>query len=500
MAPDLKDFKLSQTDYERFRDFILERIGLDFPEDKRHLLTRGLAEVLTLTGNSNLDQLYLMLQSRAATNALWDQVISVLTVGETYFFRNANHWDALRTQILPELMAQREHSTRRIRIWSAGCATGEEPYSIAMLLRETIPNLDSWNILILATDLNREALRKAQEGLYGSWSFRGVDRRIQDTYFKLEGKFYAISDHIKRMVTFNYLNLVGDKYPSLTNNTNAMDIILCRNVTIYFTPQITLEVVHRFHETLTDGGWLIPGPSEPNMVFYGDFETRNLPGTVVYQKTRSATLRAPKSINVFAPMLPQVPAFTTAPAVQPVRLPGENGRTAITPPKPAADPFGTALQLIQEGRLDEALVKLYEKLDRDAAFVPTYYTLGKIYANKGNLEEAQAWCEKAIQKDKLHAAPYYTLSLVYQEHGLADQAIDALKRAVYLDRDFVLAHYTLAQLYQRQGDQANAQRALHNALRLLENLPRDQAVPEGDGMMVGRLRESIEHEIAEHAR
>ena len=505
MAPDLKDFKLSQTDYERFRDFILERIGLDFPEDKRHLLTRGLAEVLTLTGNSNLDQLYLMLQSRAATNALWDQVISVLTVGETYFFRNANHWDALRTQILPELMAQREHSTRRIRIWSAGCATGEEPYSIAMLLRETIPNLDSWNILILATDLNREALRKAQEGLYGSWSFRGVDRRIQDTYFKLDGKFYAISDHIKRMVTFNYLNLVGDKYPSLTNNTNAMDIILCRNVTIYFTPQITLEVVRRFHETLTDGGWLIPGPSEPNMVFYGDFETRNLPGTVVYQKTRSAALRAPKSINVFAPTLPQVPAFTTNPTAQPARsigmsTPSASVRTPIAPPKPPADPFDTALQLIQDGRLDEALVKLYEKLDRDAAFVPTYYTLGKIYANKGNLEEAQAWCEKAIQKDKLHAAPYYTLSLVYQEHGLVDQAIDALKRAVYLDRDFVLAHYTLAQLYQRHGDKLNAQRSLHNALRLLESLPRDQAVPEGDGMMVGRLRESIEHEIAEHAR
>lgn len=226
---------------------------------------------------------------------------------------------------------------------------------------------------------------------------------------------------------------------------------------------------------------------------------------MIYQKTRAAALRAPKPINVFAPTLPQVPAFTNTPAVQPARpigmaAPAVNVRTPVAPPKPAADPFDLALQLIQDGRLDEALVKLYEKLDRDAAFVPTYYTLGKIYANKGNLEEAQAWCEKAIQKDKLHAAPYYTLSLVYQEHGLVDQAIDALKRAVYLDRDFVLAHYTLAQLYHRHGDKLNAQRSLHNALRLLESLPRDQAVPEGDGMMVGRLRESIEHELAEHAR
>lgn len=501
MALDPRDFKLSQADYVRFRDFILERIGLDFPEDKRHLLTRGLAEVLSLTGTSSLDQLYVMLQSRAATNTLWDQVISALTVGETYFFRNANHWEALRTQILPDLMAQRERSSRRIRIWSAGCATGEEPYSVAMLLRETIPNLASWNISILATDINREALRKAQEGLYGSWSFRGVDRRIQDTYFKLDGKFYAIDERIKRMVTFNYLNLVGDKYPSLTNNTNAMDIILCRNVTIYFTPQVTLEVVGRFYETLTDGGWLIPGPSEPNMVFYGDFETRNFPGTVVYQKTRSAALRPAKPLNVFAPALPQVPAFVAAtPAIKPNSRSAPAVRPLNTPPAPPVDPFEAAQQLIQDGRLDEALVKLYEQLDRDASFVPAYYTLGKIYANKGNLEEAQAWCEKAIQRDKLHPEPYYTLSLVYQEHGLADQAIEALKRATYLDRDFVLAHYTLAQLYQRQGDKPGAQRSLQNALRLLDSRPRDELVPEGDGLLVGRLRELIEHELAEHTR
>ncbi len=151
---------------------------------------------------------------------------------------------------------------------------------------------------------------------------------------------------------------------------------------------------------------------------------------------------------------------------------------------------------MQDGCLDEALVKLHEKIDRDPSFVPTYYTLGKVYANKGNLEEAQAWCEKAIKLDKLHPEPYYTLSLIYQEYGLFDQAIEALKRAVYLDRDFVLAHYTLAQLYQRQGDTANAQRSRHNALRLLESRPRDQVVPEGDGILVGRLRELIEHEMA----
>ncbi len=399
-------------------------------------------------------------------------------------------------------MAQRERTSRRIRIWCAGCSTGEEPYSVAMLLREMVPNLDSWNILILATDINREVLAKAEAGQYGSWSFRGVDKHIQETYFKLQDRFYVIDEHIKHMVTFNYLNLVGDPYPSLANNTNAMDIILCRNVTIYFTPQVTIDVIHRFHESLTDGGWLIPGPSEPNMVFYSVFETRNYPGTVVYQKARPGAPRPAKLSSLFAPA--QVPVFTTTlpasqptwgSATQPIGPSTVPARPAPIAPLPPVDPFEAAQQLIQDGQLDEALVKLYEKLDRDASFVPTYYTLGKIYANKGNLEEAQAWCEKAIQKDKLHAEPYYILSLIYQEHGMADQAVVELKRAVYLDREFILAHYNLAHAYAQQGDHTNAQRALQNALRLLESRPRDQLVPEGDGLMVGRLRELIEHEL-----
>jgi len=142
------------------------------------------------------------------------------------------------------------------------------------------------------------------------------------------------------------------------------------------------------------------------------------------------------------------------------------------------------------------MVKLYEKLDQDATFVPTYYTLGKIFANKGNLEEAQHWCERTIKSDKLRPEPYYTLSLVYQQHGLLDMAIDALRKAIYLDRAFVLAHYHLAQIYQRQGDKVMARRSLQNVQRLLEGKPREELIPEGDGLVVGRLLELVENEMA----
>jgi chemotaxis protein methyltransferase CheR len=486
---------------------------LDFSEDKRRILGRGLAGVIEATDCSSLEAFYALLLSSSVTNRVWDQLVSALTVGETYFFRNSGHFDALARHILPEIMVQRERFGRRIRIWSAGCATGEEPYSVAILLKELIPDLESWKISILATDINRDALRKAQEGLYGTWSFRSVEKRIQDAYFHLSGdKQFAIADTIKRMVTFDYLNLVGDPYPALVNDTNAMDVILCRNVTIYFKLEVTQKVLDNFYNCLTEGGWLIPGAAEPNLVSYREFDPKNFPGAVVYQKRAQA---APE-VRPTHTFLPQTPTFMALSPVVEARPPEppqaatvQMEKRALSPQSsdgdlskelpPLPDAYQMALELLQAGEADAALVKLQEKLDQDADFVPAYYTVGKVYANKGYLEQAQHWCEKAIQKDKLHPEPYYTLSMIYQQHGVLDMAVDTLKKAIYLDREFVLAHYNLAQLYLHQGEKASARKSLGNVQRLLEGKPRDEPVPEGDGLVVGRLLELVEEQLAQGA-
>lgn len=155
----------AQMDYQRFRDLVLERSGLHFSADKRQALRRGLTEALAASPCTSLDEYYELLRSSPSSHCEWGRALSALTVGETYFLRNKGHFNALTKHILPEIIARREHSSRRIRIWSAGCATGEEPYSVAIALRELIPSLESWNILILATDINRDALRKAREGM-----------------------------------------------------------------------------------------------------------------------------------------------------------------------------------------------------------------------------------------------------------------------------------------------------------------------------------------------
>jgi len=166
-------------------------------------------------------------------------------------------------------------------------------------------------------------------------------------------------------------------------------------------------------------------------------------------------------------------------------------------PAPRPDVYAAALALIHSGQVDEALAKLYEKIDQDPHFAPAYSTLGKVYANRGNLEEAQHWCERAIQIDKLHPEPYYTLSLVYQQNGLLDMAKDALKKALYLDRGFVLAHYNLAHIYASQGDRRSARKSLQNAQQLLAGKPPAEVLPEGDGLVAGRLLELVENELAQ---
>ena len=468
--PTQSGYTLSQADYVRFRVFVHNRIGLDYTEDQRSMLGYGLANIMNLIGCANLDELYLRLSNTPTNHVLWDQVISELTVGETYFFRNTSHFDTLARHILPPLVAERAQNNRRIRIWSAGCATGEEPYSIAILLKETILDLGRWNISILATDINRHALKKAQAGRYSAWSFRGVDKRVQEKYFRREQDQYVISDDIKRMVDFDYLNLVADPFPSLTNHTNAMDVLMCRNVTIYFSEQITRSVVQRFRECLVDGGWLIPGASEPNLLFYSDFQARNFPGTVIYQKTTEK-----KTVPVRHATVPTVPSSKTA----------------------SLDLYQQAMDWLRAGHMDEALKKLNEKIIESPNFAPAFVALGKIHANCGNLEEARRFCERAIQIDKLHPEPYYTLSLIYQQDGLPVQAIDMLKKTIYLDRRFVLAHYNLAQMYVRQNEPVLARKSLQNAQRLLEGEARTVLVPEGDGLIVGRLLDLIANQLAE---
>ena len=276
---------LSTSAFARLSQFVSEHLGFYFPPARRLDLERGMRSISRAFEFDDVESCVQWLLSSPISQSRIEILASHLTVGETYFFRERPSFDLLETRILPELIDRRRNTARRLRFWSAGCCTGEEAYSIAILLKRLLPDLADWQITILATDINPNFLKKAEDGVYGEWSFRGVSAELKEKYFaKRHNGRFEILPEIKRMVTFSYLNLMEEIYPSLLGNSNAMDIIFCRNVLMYFGSERAKEVVRKLRLSLLDGGLLIVSPCETSQVLYEQFTTANFPGITLYQK------------------------------------------------------------------------------------------------------------------------------------------------------------------------------------------------------------------------
>ncbi|KVW94800.1 CheR family methyltransferase [Thiobacillus denitrificans] len=447
MRPTLPDSLLSALSA-----LLAARIGLHFPKERWGDLERGIAAAAAAFDMPDAASCAQRLLSAPLTHSEIEILASHLTVGETYFFREPRSLDGFEQHILPALLHARAHNTRRLRIWCAGCCTGEEPYSIAMLLDRLIPDHETWNVTLLATDINPLFLRKAAEGEYGEWSFRATPDWIRARYFKRKrnGR-YELHPRIRKKLTFSYLNLAEDVYPSLSNNTNAMDVIFCRNVLMYFTAERASAVVEQLYRSLVDGGWLIVSPAETSSALFSRFTSVAFAGATLYRKPADAD--APR----FASPVP-------APAAEPWRpVPVPEVAAAPTPASLAAAPRSTGTPA---------------QAARDCA-------------NQGRLDEAVAWCREAITADKLNPAGYYLLATVQQEQGQNAAAVQSLQRALYLDPGFVLAHFALGNLCRSQGRQREAQRHFEHAQTLLQTHLPDDILPESDGLTAGRLGEII---------
>jgi len=460
-------------------EFIAIRTGLYFPPERWEDLERGIAAAAPDFNFPDGETCARWLLSAPLTRRMnarnVDEVLaSHLSIGETYFFREKRSLEILCEQLLPQLLQARCHE-RRLRIWSAGCCTGEEAYTIAMLLDGLIPDIKTWNITILATDFNPEFLRKAAQGVYGEWSFRDAPGWLRGRYFtgKGDGRFEIIP-RIRKMVTFSYLNFADDVYPSLSNNTGAMDIIFCRNVLMYFTAQRAKQVTGNFHRALVDGGWLVVSPAEASNTLFSSFAPTEFPGAVLYRKTANIRLQP---LVVGYPVLPLFEAAEAMPPLLPVAL-AEPAPAILPVPPDEANP---------SENLSTAQSNQAKASQTDDRGLPL--RMARDCANQGRLGEALEWCEQAISADKLNPAHHYLLATILQEQGQHSAAIQSLMRALYLDPDFVLAHFALGNLHQSQGRYRQAQRHFEITLLLLRRHPPDETLPEADGLTAGRLAE-----------
>lgn len=253
--------RMEAAELEMFKNYLAGTSGLHFDQNNFILLERGLLRRMRAVKARDFVDYFQYLQKYHETRTELKKLLGLLTIGETYFFRYMAHYEALACSILPEII-ERNRKHRTLRIWSAGCSTGEEPFSLAMLLMEKFPELKGWSLTLLATDINKQALNAAQRGIFRDRALRATEEVYANRYFTPVEGGYAIDPAVKRKVSFRYLNLITDPYPSPKTSTEGMDLIFCRNVMIYFQPETTRQVVDQLADCLRPGGYLFLGHSE----------------------------------------------------------------------------------------------------------------------------------------------------------------------------------------------------------------------------------------------
>ena len=441
-----------------FSRFVEARLGLHFPLNRLSDLERGLKGLAADLGFDDAEACarHLMASPRISLPQM-ELLAAHLTIGETYFFRDPKAFEALETIALPALLRARAGGPKRLRFWSAGCCTGEEAYSLAIAVSRALGRHSGWQATILATDLNPRFLQKAEAGIYGPWSFRALPEKLKAEYFHetADGK-WEIDGSLKKMVNFSCLNLVEDAWPSLASNTNAMDVIFCRNVLMYFSRETVAAVIEKFHRALAEGGWLFNTATDAPHDLFGGFVRSDFPGMILYQKEgpqASVQSAAPASLPAFAPAKVRKTSARVKVRPVPPPLPETRKQEAAPREKPLAD----------------------------------YHLLAHNLANEGRFPEALAACDKALETGRLEPAGYYLRGMIFLEQGAHEEAALALRRALYLDPDFVLAHYALGNLMRLRARPDDARRSFENARALLNAWDRDAILPESDGITAGRL-------------
>ena len=439
--------RVSPQELAALADFVDDRMGLHFPSGKWADLSRALEAAAPRAGFAASTGLVAAILTGSATTEQITHFENCLTINETYFFRDPKSFAALERHILPELARAHPGS---IRIWSAGCSDGAEPYSIAIACRRALALSGAVNVSILATDIDRAALALAGAATYTKWSFRETPESFTRDYFTtVASGRWELRSEIREMVRFARHNLVSRERSMLAETSN-MDVIFCRNTLMYFSPDQLRVAADRLQDSLAIGGHLFVAPSEATRILFPRLKLVRVAGAFCYTKPGPGALTA---------------AVPSKPPTGRVRLDAE-----VKPPRGIARPVDLA----------------------PTVAVPTV-AQAKALADRGRLAEALAVCDE-IAPDMKATAPYHFMrATILQELGRPEDAAAELRRVLYLEPDFALAHLLLGNDALRAGDPRAAARHHATLAKILAGLPPEAVLPETDGMTVGEVRAMMSH-------
>ncbi|MBP2636375.1 MAG: putative Protein methyltransferase frzF [Firmicutes bacterium] len=457
---------------EKISLFITKRYGLEFRQHRQELLWQAVQERMQACTVSSTEQ-YLRLLQQGKEEVLL--LINLLTIHETYFFREPAHFAIIRKQIIPRL-AKSSGPKPFFRLLSAGCSTGEEAYSLAMTLL-TIPGTGiDWDFEIIGVDVDTKAIHKAQAGLYGSYSFRSCSREIQNNCFeRLSKDCFLIKRQVKEKVRFEALNLFEQVYPDWLQN---LDIVFYRNVSIYFSREQQQDIFHRLTGLLKPEGCLFLSCTETLYHHNKHMILVNSGDAFYYQKT-AATLPsvAIAKSSQYSVCTQPPPAYVPPQKKRPLtRIPRKLLSPLITTtnPKPCLNTddccqlFNTALILIKSKKRTEALQCVDQLLSADSQFIQAYTLKANILLGQQQLTAAIKLCKTALVLEPFCLEAYLLLGMAAKLDNRFDDALQHFKEAVYVTPECWLAHFYLAEIYQFCSEIAYAKREYEVTSKLLK--------------------------------
>lgn len=459
LAKNKNEFEIRIKNLEpQFVELIRDRLGIIMHSHQNYELFKTIQEAC-FNFNCSPEEYLQELINTPNKSPLLDHLVAGITVGETYFFRDSQQMELLQYYLLPELIKlKRDKKDLSLRIWSAGCATGEEIYSIAMLLYELLPDIEQWTIKLLATDINTKSLNKAVKGCYTQWSMRSISEYFKRKYFCKDNKNYYLIKKIKDLVNFDYLNLNEDSYPSIFNGTNAQDLVICRNVLIYIGNKSCNQLMLRMNKSVINGGYLMLGASDPIDLTGTNFIFHYRKGMIFSRPNddQQPILISNKIPEVSKPTLKLAKKITK----KQVKV-----TTIISDKKPA--PVVT-----------QDLIKQAMEL-----------------ANIGKLKEAANLCEENFKSDPMNKYSYFIYGLTLMELNRIPEAESALRKAIFLDKDFVPGHFQLGLLLLRKNQYKAGLKNLKNALTIAETKQPSAVVDGSPDLNYQRLAEILRNEI-----
>lgn len=416
-----------------------------------------------------------------------------LTVGETYFFREITGLTLLTNQIIPAI---RKSNSKTLKIWSAGCSTGEEPYSIAIFLKENLPDIHKWDIQIIATDLNKDALNKARKGTYRPWSFRGLREDLLSKYFVIHANTYNISSDIREMIQFRHLNLVKDEYPLSSDRKNGFNVIFCRNVLMYFSQDTIQSITQKFYSALDADSWLITSQTELSINIFHSFGRKRFMDGFFFKKGGDQ----PEDMkDVFS-------IQTLKNAVRPKRNPGvtrsksslQTNRkvSPLNKQKPASPAVLMAeaprIRELYENSEDEKCISIFEAANKPGTFAAEErFLIAKSYANMGIYTKGLAMMEELISSSPIPEYYYFYAAILIEQENWAE-AEKNLVKALYLKPDYLSARLSLFLALKKLDKNEKAAKEGTNLLNDIKDYDRNELLPDMEGMTAGSLRQMID--------